>query len=1558
MADKRIYIGENSNVNATPTWYEITSWVDSLPTETNAQSEGQPPTMTITVYSEIPGIGNLPVQPVGGMEIIFYTHNSSNPLLHTYHFAGKLNTVEESATIEDKVYVLSCEGFERELNTHVPYIAFDPDYFPDDSTRINELFSTADLPVSWDGSTYVGGPFVNYDGTPVQVFSRKTVYDILTAIATDPGPVNGTDYPVPYRRTRVHGEWSDPFNPGTTGSTIIRYLNYYSGSTLAREVIPLSDDSTTSYQNYVADSFTRSNSAAIMGNSDTGQSWSGVNGTWGIDSNRAYLAIGAAGDYLGAITSFSTTGNVKATIATKQSGAGIAVRTAGSGSSWSGFFLANNSNTQYRFRKRTGGVNTTITTIAVVPADGDVLQILMVGNVLTPYVNGLAYAGTTDTMNNTSTAHGLYATGTGVARWDDFSVSGTPALYYDWNRTLDYTGMVNIIAVAGPGSDPFNVEWNDASKVKVEADAGRIKKSATTSSWDAGAISSQTFGSDGGYVSTTIEDTVLASDTFSRTDATQLDQSEVGGAWTQLTGTAGVVNNQAYPITFDGSSDSIAVLTTLSNVCVVQANIATYASGIGLVFRATDKNNLFLLAAEPTRYALYKRVAGTPTLLGNSLLTPANGDEMKVSIEDNTFKVYRNNSLLFSVTDSFNSTAVMHGIRFNSSTSQRIDDFKVRIPYAAKAFGIGRTNSSESYTDIEYAIRLNADRTGQVYESGVAKGSPFSYVIGDSFKVEMRPYIEEGMPSIAYRVKYFKVPVYGGPTELFTSLSHPDPVTDTYFVDTSIYTPGAVISNLNTRYFSYGVYSDQESVSEYGYFWAKEILVDETLDTDDKRQARADAIFARYAYPRDTFTCTTLQEYKAGRIVLVNNTRLGWVDQQRVIAEVGINYSENDNLDVPLYELTLGDRPVEYGDEEPIGFLIRANDQDNDDPSIPLGLAAGTGYRDGAQTIAQPFTWERPSRDEQTIELALNPANNPGQSQIYSFPARQAKGTVPGLLYSTLYVARIRARDYNNNVSGWSSPIEFTTIQIPRIDPPTWAGSPFPQDGIRGDIAWTKVDWVAPAAPASAMPGYYDLQFKLTGELQWFDFIRVPATQTDTIVDNLTPDVSYTYRVRSVDSYGVEGNWSTTQAHTVSIVTLGLYNPDFEIVSRFDTTLPEGWTFTLVGTGSTAALSISNPGHGLRSLGMTVTTADVAGSTYYVKATSRAFILQPGTPYFISVMARNAVSSDNFTFGIDYYQADGTFISSPTILSTRTVNTSWTTITYGGAIPPANTAYGKIWISNRYGSVATTLYVDNVIFRGQIEPDEYKDASITGAKLNSSLSYSGLLTLTGNPLKVTNPIPLNSSIQTSDPTSSSGDLWVQTSGSFRRVRVKDGSTIYDLGNSALQAGTAFPGSPITGQGFYRTDLGVYCYYDGTRWLGPMISQSLIGSANSGGVPATYTGTTLIGRFAPISPHLYWIVSVTWSFYVATTNNGSNYWTFRYGVENTGGGGGVVCDINTSSGITAGSRYAREMTTFTGNPLDFSSSSAFDVFLEVRKDTGSPGTLNLYGVNALARRVYT
>lgn len=119
------------------------------------------------------------------------------------------------------------------------------------------------------------------------------------------------------------------------------------------------------------------------------------------------------------------------------------------------------------------------------------------------------------------------------------------------------------------------------------------------------------------------------------------------------------------------------------------------------------------------------------------------------------------------------------------------------------------------------------------------------------------------------------------------------------------------------------------------------------------------------------------------------------------------------------------------------------------------------------------------------------------------------------------------------------------------------------------------------------------------------------------------------------------------------------------------------------------------------------------------------------------------------------------------------------------------------------------------------------------------------------------------------------------------------------------SGTAFPASPPTSSRFFRTDLGFDCYYDGTRWLTVAeYSTPLIGSDNSVAFASRGTsGFLQYGRFRiDYAPYITRVVVAT---NVATTNNGTNYWTIKIqGVNTNFTAGTDLWTFNTSADSVA------------------------------------------------------
>ncbi len=95
-----------------------------------------------------------------------------------------------------------------------------------------------------------------------------------------------------------------------------------------------------------------------------------------------------------------------------------------------------------------------------------------------------------------------------------------------------------------------------------------------------------------------------------------------------------------------------------------------------------------------------------------------------------------------------------------------------------KMVGLGNVDASPHYADIEFAIQLRANGAVAVYESGTLRGSFGRYAAGDVFRVEV----------VAGEVFYKR-----NGTTFYSSLT---PASFPLVVDTSLFTPGATISDV------------------------------------------------------------------------------------------------------------------------------------------------------------------------------------------------------------------------------------------------------------------------------------------------------------------------------------------------------------------------------------------------------------------------------------------------------------------------------------------------------------------------------------------------------------------------------------------------------------------------------------------------------------------------------------------------------------------------------------------------------------------------------------------
>lgn len=95
------------------------------------------------------------------------------------------------------------------------------------------------------------------------------------------------------------------------------------------------------------------------------------------------------------------------------------------------------------------------------------------------------------------------------------------------------------------------------------------------------------------------------------------------------------------------------------------------------------------------------------------------------------------------------------------------------------------------------------------------------------------------------------------------------------------------------------------------------------------------------------------------------------------------------------------------------------------------------------------------------------------------------------------------------------------------------------------------------------------------------------------------------------------------------------------------------------------------------------------------------------------------------------------------------------------------------------------------------------------------------------------------------------------------------------GGGGYAEGSVNPGSPSLNDKFYRTDLNLLIYYDGTRWL---TVQEF--SADYSNVATVSSSPASAGRYVMHNSLQVFVTTLDATVYVNGTNNGSNYWTFE------------------------------------------------------------------------------
>lgn len=142
----------------------------------------------------------------------------------------------------------------------------------------------------------------------------------------------------------------------------------------------------------------------------------------------------------------------------------------------------------------------------------------------------------------------------------------------------------------------------------------------------------------------------------------------------------------------------------------------------------------------------------------------------------------------------------------------------------------------------------------------------------------------------------------------------------------------------------------------------------------------------------------------------------------------------------------------------------------------------------------------------------------------------------------------------------------------------------------------------------------------------------------------------------------------------------------------------------------------------------------------------------------------------------------------------------------------------------------------------------------------------------------------------------------------------------EVGGGGYPQGVSFPGSPVSGDKFYRTDLNWLCFYDGTRWL--TCHEYTISFNYTGAHPSGNGSALLAFRAGMPSDYAAYFTNAYISVEAGSSNhNGSNYTTlslYTLGATNTTSV--TLATQLTSAGITAGNTAKYDISVNTACPL--------------------------------------
>lgn len=111
-------------------------------------------------------------------------------------------------------------------------------------------------------------------------------------------------------------------------------------------------------------------------------------------------------------------------------------------------------------------------------------------------------------------------------------------------------------------------------------------------------------------------------------------------------------------------------------------------------------------------------------------------------------------------------------------------------------------------------------------------------------------------------------------------------------------------------------------------------------------------------------------------------------------------------------------------------------------------------------------------------------------------------------------------------------------------------------------------------------------------------------------------------------------------------------------------------------------------------------------------------------------------------------------------------------------------------------------------------------------------------------------------------------------------------------------GTSFPGAPTNNDKFFRTDLDMLFFYNGTRWLSATLYREAFTVANAIMPMSANNNAGFLPTWS--TDFDLWLETFYAGIYVATTNSGAHYWIVEMRKYNSAAAATVVANFTTAA----------------------------------------------------------